>query len=97
MGIPRKGSRRVDVDGKEFRYLVREDGSAYDEENNPHPESVLVTVQEDDDRPGRVLQWKWPYGASVMPEDIRGAVRLAMERGWVPSERGGPFLLGDTP
>ena len=99
MGIPRKGSRRLVVDGKEYRYLIRPDGQ-FVENDDPsigdrEKEFLLVTVQEDSDRPGRILQWRWPNGAAVMPDDIKSAVMLALERGWVPSERGGTFVLGD--
>jgi hypothetical protein len=102
MGIPRKGSRKVNVDGKEFRYLIRQDGPvvenadpSYDYKPR-HRTYILVTVQEDVEKPGNILQWRWPYGASVYPEDIRSAVRLAMERGWKPSDRGPTFVLGDA-
>lgn len=92
MGIPRKGSRRVTVDGKEYRYLVKE---THIPEHRDQKE-LSVTVQEDGVRPGRVLQWRWPYGAAVLADDVKAAVRLALERGWVPSERGVAFVLGDS-
>lgn len=86
MTIPHKGSRTVDVDGKAFRFLVKEKGFAEDKE-------LSVTIQEESEKPGRPLQFTWPYGHAVTPEDVRVAVRDAMKAGWDPASRGGVFQL----
>lgn len=89
MGIPRKKSRRVDVDGKPFRYLVKETHIA----GHRDQKELSVTVQEDVEEPGNVLQWRWPYGCGVTAEDVRAGVRTAIQQGWVPSARGPAFSL----
>lgn len=89
MSIPHKGSRLVDVDGRPFRFLVKE---THVPEHRDQKE-LSVTIQEESDRPGRPLQFRWPYGHAVTPEDVRNAVRDAMKAGWDPGSRGGVFLL----
>lgn len=99
MAMPRKGSRKVTVDGKDYRYMVRTEGSVEWEnhwgESLTKPSHIRTTVQEDTEAPGAVLQWQWPYGAGVGPADIQSAVRIALERGWNPAARGAAFILGD--
>lgn len=92
MGIPRKGSKRVEVDGKPYRYLVKETHVP----GHKDQKELSITVQEDVAKPGRVLQWRFSFGCAVTSEDIRSAVRIALKAGWKPSERGGPFSLGTT-
>jgi hypothetical protein len=90
MGIPRKGSRRIDVDGRAFRYLVKE---THIPDHKDQKESSL-TVQEDTDRPGRVLQARVAYGAPVTPETVREFIRRSLRSGWDPSTRGPAVTLG---
>lgn len=92
MGIPKKGSRTTEVDGKPFRYLVREDHI----DDHPDQKELNVTVQEDVDRPGNVLQFRWGYGCEISPALIRDAVRVAQKNGWSPSKRGSAFTLRDA-
>lgn len=100
MGIPRKGSRHIDVDGKPFRYIVREDGPVVKDDDDPsmdykkpQREFLLVTLQEDVERPGRVCQVRLAGGTEVSPELIRQTIREATRGGWDPSSRGGPFQI----
>lgn len=102
MGIPRKGSRRVEVDGKPYRYLVRQDGALVDHDAEdpsmsymkPQREFLLVTVQEETEEPGNVLQWRSPNSVTVAAEDVKTGIQTALQRGWNPSKRGGVFRLG---
>jgi hypothetical protein len=87
MTIPHKGSRTVDVDGRVFRFLVKEKNIA----DHRDQWELSVTIQEDVERPGRPLQFTWPYGHAVTPEDVRAAVRDGMKAGWAPGSRGGVF------
>ena len=89
MGIPRKNSRQIAVYGREYRYVLRETSGG-------DPKELQVTVQEDVERPGRVLQWKWPHGHGYGPDDVRQSVELALGSGWNPSERGPAFTLNGT-
>lgn len=94
MSIPHKGSRLVDVDGKPFRFMVKE-RVAIPGSDSPHGPAdqklIWVTVQEDVEEPGRPMQYTWPYGHAVTPEDVRTAVRDGMKAGWDPSSRGAAF------
>src|SRR4051812_12623642 len=86
MGIPRKGSRKTTVNGKDYRYMIRPEGSVEYEnhwgESLSKPKYTRITVQEDVEAPGAVLQWQWPYGAQVGPADVKSAVEIALGRGW---------------
>ncbi len=86
MGIPRKGSRKLELSGgRKFIYMVKE---AQLEE-----EKVLsITVQEDIDRPGRCMQFKYPLGNKMVPSIVVLVVCEALDSGWDPSERGSVFL-----
>jgi hypothetical protein len=90
MTIPHKGSRTVDVDGKPFRFLVKEKtvSGAFD-----NVKELSVTVQEEAERPGRPMQFTWPHGHAVTPEDVRTAVRGGIGAGWDPASKGGVFTL----
>lgn len=103
MGIPVKKSRRVEHDGKNYRYLVRETGPSAPAEDDPckgyvprHRTHILVTVQEDVDQPGRVLQAKFPYRTEVGPFFVESVIKDGIQLGWNPSEKGGAFNL-DNP
>jgi hypothetical protein len=100
MGIPRKGSRRIVVDGVAFRWILRTAGSRYDrwDDRLPHRRAGTVIVQEESDSPGRPVKfgavWKGPMdtcskdGGCVVPAMVERGVRRAMADGWVPGQRG---------
>lgn len=94
MGIPKKKSRRIEVDGRAFRWLMRPGCHCYEDCDKTH--GATVTFQADEERPGRVCQtfltWSYPDG-SVTPEIIRQVIRKALKVGWNPSERGNAFQL----
>lgn len=54
---------------------------------------LAVTVQEDAEKPGNVLQFRAPYGHPVTRDVIADHVRLAISRGWKPEKRGSAFDL----
>jgi hypothetical protein len=90
MGMPRKRSRVIDVDGKSFRWMLN-CGSAQDWDEDPTCAGT-VTVQENCEKPGHVLQQilMWLGGDSVTPEIMREVIRRALADGWVPSSRTKP-------
>jgi hypothetical protein len=97
--MPRKGSRSLEVDGRKFRYAVRDGqqtfGPERDDSGDPKEgHERVVTVQEDAERPGRVMQTKFGPETEVSPELVRIAVRDALRAGWDPSERGSAFAFG---
>lgn len=90
MGIPTKGSRTTLVDGREFRYLVKETHVA----DHLDQKELSVTVQENSERPGNVLQFRTSYGYPVTSDYISVMVRRAFTQGWRPEKRGPAFMLG---
>jgi hypothetical protein len=89
MGIPRKGSRLIEVDGKQYRYLIKESNI----EGHKDQKELSVTVQEDTDKPGNVVQFRVGYGAALYPRDIEYNIREAQKKGWNPSKRGSAIRL----
>lgn len=87
MGMPRKGSRKVEVEGETFFWRTRPEG---------RPNHLLLTCQRDEERPGRVLQvvlrsTRVLAPSQLTPEDVREAIGYALKKGWDPSERGAAF------
>lgn len=89
MSLPKKKSRLVDVDGQPYRFIVRESYAHL----APSESELMVTVQREDDQPGRVLQFCLSHGSSVTPGLIQSIVRQAFQAGWNPSDRGSAFQL----
>jgi hypothetical protein len=89
MGIPKKGSRALDVDGKKFRYIAK----------TTHPpdhkdqEELLITVQEDTESPGNVMQARLGPFEDAGPRVVADLVREALKQGWKPDKRGAAFQL----
>lgn len=109
MGMPRKGSRKITVDGRRFLWRLGGTRRLIDEA----PGAVTLTFQEDTENPGRVAQvsavvkvpktedWE-ALKASIKPRDASLALGACLTHGWDPRERGsawrytGPTLdLGD--
>ena len=78
VGIPKKKSRSVEVDGVPFRFMV----SQVTIPDHADQFELSVTVQEEHERPGGVLQFRLPYGFPVGPASIRNVVRQAKKAGW---------------
>lgn len=87
MGIPRKRSRKIAVNGDRFLYLVKEVCVP----DHKDQKEISVTVQEDCISPGMPMQFKCVYGTAVTPDMIRNIIMSAKEKGWNPSARGGVF------
>lgn len=99
MSIPRKGSRKVEVEGSPYLFIVKQakGGNLVDLPDGTQryePDSV-VTVQEDVERPGNVLQARFPYGFTVDLPVVFGCIQEAKKKGWNPSARGPAFVLKD--
>ena len=88
MGIPRKRSRKLELTGgRKFIFLVKETTMGEDLDQK----ELSITVQEDAKKPGRCLQFKYPYGVEVTPSCVALIVNEALSNGWDPTERGGVF------
>lgn len=105
MTLPRKGSRLIDVDGRQFRFVVnRVKGPAFTVVkkdvapsrvfNFTKGPSLSVTV-EDATSPGCVFNYTWPDGCSVLPNDVRENIRAALKQGWSPRSKGPAFRISE--
>lgn len=97
MGMPKKGTRVLDVDGRKYRWKlasghVRED----DDGGMPVRNAGTLTLQEEVDKPGHVLQHEldWHIADTVSPEVVREIIRRALKAGWDPSSRSKFRLFG---
>ncbi|MFP8963793.1 hypothetical protein ACLIYP_25060 [Streptomyces nanhaiensis] len=99
MAVPRKGSRRLNVEGVAYRWRVRgrptyEQGLVmspltYAVELAEAPGSTLVVTT------GRAHPGNW-IGAPadpVLPSQVAAAVLAALARGWAPHRPGSAFHL----
>jgi len=84
MGIPKKGSRRIEVGGKFYRYLIKETHI----DGHKDQKELSVTIQENVDKPGNVLQFRAGYGVAILKPDIALNIRSALKTGWNPNARG---------
>ena len=91
MGLAKKGSRSIDVNGSRFRWVVSPD-SGY-----------MVLVVELAEHPGQRLEAHFSYGdqhdeeagairqgAKVTPKIVRATILAALSKGWRPEERNQP-------
>jgi hypothetical protein len=107
MGMPRKGSRKVEVDGDTFLWRISGDSYSRRWHSGLSPVSLLLTCQRDEERPGRVLQaslisrnppaddpdYAPGHRATLYPADVRQIIAHAVSKGWDPSGRGAAFEL----
>ena len=106
MGMPRTGSRKVEVDGATYLWRVR--GDSYSSRwFDASPIVLTLTCQRDEERPGRVLQvtlqsrhppkdtpdYDGLHQATLYPSEVRQIIAHALSKGWDPSERGSAFGL----
>ncbi|MFF9034072.1 hypothetical protein ACF090_01190 [Streptomyces sp. NPDC014892] len=99
MALVRKGSRRIVVDGTDYRWLLRGrptyfQGLAW---------SPCTFAVEHTDRPGMTLvvttgqphssNWIGREAEPVLPSGVAAAVRLALRMGWSPTTPGSAFHL----
>ena len=86
--MPKKGSRRVLVQGVAYRFMVRSEG--------PNRETLRITV-EPEDYPGHVLIAT--FGAHLLSPvggpQVEQIIRYARRQGWAPNVMTN-FALGDT-
>lgn len=80
--MPKKGTRKIQVDGRPYRYVFK----------NVSDETTL-TVQEDAETTGRVLQVNFKRDNAMTPAQVADYVRFAKTKGWDPSESGKAFRI----
>lgn len=99
MTMPRKGSRRITVDGTDYRWRLR-GRPTYDQGLAASPATYAVEHAE---RPGTTLvvatdqphasNWVELKAKPVRPADVGAAVRLALRHGWNPTASGATHRL----
>jgi hypothetical protein len=103
MGMPRKGSRTIEVNGEGYLWRVR----GYTRYYKESPVILTLTCQRDEESPGRVLQttlkstveiddYELEHGmhqATLHPSEVRQIIAHARSKGWDPAERGAAFQL----
>ncbi|MEV6426421.1 hypothetical protein [Nocardia sp. NPDC051463] len=99
MTLPKKGARRIVVDGVAYRWRVRR--------RPTYMQAIalmrLTFAVEHADCPGSTLvvetshahsrNWMGIPPVSVRPADVAASIRLGLARGWKPSSPGSPFML----
>jgi hypothetical protein len=98
MAVRKRASRRIVVDGVEYRWRIapRPTNGEFD-----YAGSMVASVQRAENsgqvlfvscglRAGNILGQP---GVSVTPRGIAGAIRNALAAGWRPNERGEPFRI----
>lgn len=93
MGLANKGSRKISVNGRDYRWVVSPD-SGYN-----------VLVVERASEPGQRLEAIFDYATCdfadprfrITPKIVRDVIEHAIIEGWQPEVRGlPPFRLSDT-
>lgn len=82
MGMPKRGTRRITVDGVAYRWVARN-----------RPEGVRVVVQSVEP-PGAVLVLRSGQNLAathVLPSRVTAAIRDARSAGWEPLQAGPTF------
>ncbi|MFF3552048.1 hypothetical protein ACFYXL_01375 [Streptomyces tsukubensis] len=98
MALAKKGSRRIVVDGVEYRWRVSRKHWCCDYEG-----STVGYVAEDATRPGTTLVVETgrpavlnsdlvPTGV-ILPREVAAGIRAARSKGWTPGSNGSPFKL----
>ncbi|MEV4560478.1 hypothetical protein AB0K51_26265 [Kitasatospora sp. NPDC049285] len=98
MALAKKGSRRIVVDGVEYRWRVSRKHWCCD-----YDASTLGYAVEDAIRPGTTLVVETgrpivfdPDAVPtdlVLPAEVAAGIRAARSNGWTPSTNGAPFVL----
>lgn len=98
MALVKKGSRRIVVDGVEYRWRVSRRHWCCD-----HDPSTLSYMVEDAACPGTTLVVETgrptvpePNAVPaevVLPREVAAGIRTARSNGWTPSSHGPPFKL----
>jgi len=98
MTIPRKGSRKVIVDGEAYRWLVRRkatysqvdygNGKIHVAVEHVEKHGTTLLVQTNHPHP---QDWATEHVVPVTPADIATWIQIAITNGWCPKEPGATF------
>jgi hypothetical protein len=87
MTLPK--SRPVTFQKVKYRFSVKEIRTPGHQDSDENQ----ITIQEDCERPGNVLQFRGECGIPITPRLIREAISIGLQQGWDPSARGAAFKL----
>lgn len=93
MALPKKNTRTIDIEGKVYRYLIKStstDAHSYLEQDK---KEITITVQEDCDKPGNLLQMRLSNYAACTPKNVRNIIEQSILAGWEPGIKGCPFIM----
>ncbi|HVE39428.1 MAG TPA: hypothetical protein VNM14_06030 [Planctomycetota bacterium] len=76
MGLPRKGSSRINVNGVDYRWAVSPD-SGY----------MVVVVQQDSGKGSRLEYTIENYELTITPAAVRAIILKALQDGWDPTSK----------
>ncbi|MDT0584361.1 hypothetical protein [Brumicola blandensis] len=95
MSLPKKGSRKISVDGQDYRWSIRSKptysegafacGMTAAAELYDSPVSTLLIVF-DAPRPDN---WLLQDGKNITPKMIEASIKASIEDGWKPKEKEG--------
>ncbi|MEV4743586.1 hypothetical protein [Streptomyces sp. NPDC049555] len=101
MALNKKGSRRITVDGIEYRWRIRRKPSymqalcwtpliyAVEAANGSRPGTTLIVTSNQ----AHPSNWVGAEAAPVRPACVAASIREAREQGWDPTRAGSPFRL----
>ncbi|MGW1991920.1 hypothetical protein [Embleya sp. NPDC001921] len=103
MALAKKGSRRITVDGVEYRWCLRR-RPTWEQDMCHSPATYAVECAA---TPGTTLLvttnlrhpssvWGRESPGSVLPSDVAANIRLARSGGWAPESPGSPFHLDQS-
>lgn len=100
MSIPRKGSRKIVIQGEEFRWLVRRKATSSQVDYGSgkihvaieHGQEKGATLHVETDRP-HPKDWSTLKVEPITPLDVSRWVLLAIQKGWRPKAAGATYKI----
>jgi hypothetical protein len=99
MALPKKGTRKITVDGEGYRWMIRKQPTygqgafasqmTFAVEKIREPQRTLVVTT----KVPRPDNWLRTPSASVTPAHVAEAIREARGRGWEPGLPGSAFMM----
>ncbi|MEM9926954.1 MAG: hypothetical protein AAF915_24950 [Cyanobacteria bacterium P01_D01_bin.50] len=100
MGIPKKGSRKITVDGESFIWLIRREPTYFNVGYEvgclnvavEHAEGIgsklVIMAEREVMKDGNLMHFK-----PVIPSEVASWISQAIKAGWEPKKSGKPFEL----
>ncbi|MGB3637096.1 MAG: hypothetical protein WBA39_05825 [Rivularia sp. (in: cyanobacteria)] len=98
MGIPKKGSRKITVDGENFIWLIRRKATFYQTDYGIGFLNVAVEHAEESGSKLIIMtnkphpkDWAKTEVKTVVPSEVSSWIHQAIKGGWEPKKSGKPF------